>query len=132
MHAHPDHSAPNADPFRLLIAASDRRMAAALRALLEAPGQYLVVGEARTAKQAVVLDLALRPSLVLLDLFLPLAADGLEALRLLTLANTRPVVVISAQAGLRRVALADGAAAFLEQGASADVVLATIRAVTLW
>lgn len=113
---------------RILIAASDRRERVALRALLEADGRYLVVAEALTGPQALALVHALRPALILLDLLFPTEADGLDAVRQLARRELRPIVVLSALAGLHDAALAAGAAAFLEQGVDADVVLATIDA----
>jgi CheY-like chemotaxis protein len=113
---------------RILIAASDRRERVALRALLEADGRYVVVAEALTGPQAQALVKTLRPALILLDLLFPTAADGLDAVRQLARRESRPIVVLSALAGLHDAALEAGAAAFLEQGVEADVVLATIDA----
>jgi DNA-binding NarL/FixJ family response regulator len=123
-----DQSHLHPQPWRVLLAASDHRMRAALRALLEAEGRYVVIAEARTSQQAVALDQSLRPQLILLDLLLPATEDGLEAVRLLTGGNERPIVVIGAQAALRPAALAAGAVGFVVQGDDADAVLAVMRA----
>jgi DNA-binding NarL/FixJ family response regulator len=117
-----------AQVFRVLVAASDHRMRAALRALVEADGRYHVVAEARTPGEAVVLDASLRPALILLDLLFPMASDGLDAVRVLTLGSRRPIVVLSAQAGLRDAAFAAGAAGFVAQGDDTDALLAVISA----
>ena len=128
MHDERDQLLTASTTHRILIAASDRRERVALRALLEVDGSYLVVGEALSAPQALALDRALQPMLILLDLLFPTAADGLDAVRQLARREPRPIVVLSALAGLHVAALEAGAAAFLEQGVDADVVLATIDA----
>jgi DNA-binding NarL/FixJ family response regulator len=114
---------------RVLVAASDQRMRAALRALVEADGSYNVVAEAHAAGETVVLDTSLRPALILLDLLIPTARDGLDAVRVLALGSRRPIVVISAQTGLRHAALAAGAAGFVVQGEGAEVLLGVLAAV---
>ena len=116
--------------YRILVAASDHRMRAALRALLEAGGRYVVVAEARSPGEAVARDRSLHPDVILLDLLLPMPEDGLDAVRLLALGNLRPIVVISSQSALRDAALAAGAAGFVTQGDAADVVLSVIAGVT--
>jgi CheY-like chemotaxis protein len=126
-HDERDRLLPAAPLRHILIAASDRRERVALRALLEADGRY-VVAEALTGPQALALDRALQPALILLDLLFPTAADGLDAVRQLARRESRPIVVLSALAGLHDAALEAGAAAFLEQGVDADVVLVTIDA----
>lgn len=128
-----DQSRPDsmtAQPLHVLLVASDRRMRAALRALVEAEGRYVVIAEARTSDQAVTLDRSHQPQLILLDLPLPTTEDGLEAVRVLARGNARPIVVISAQAARRPAALAAGAAGFAVQGDDADHVLAVISAAT--
>jgi DNA-binding NarL/FixJ family response regulator len=114
---------------RILIAASDHRVRDALRAVLEADGRHVVVGEACTAPGLSALDQALQPELVLLDVLFPTAADGLDVIRQLARGNQRPVVALSARAGLRAAALGVGAAAFVEQGVGADELLGVVHAV---
>jgi DNA-binding NarL/FixJ family response regulator len=113
----------------ILIAASDQRVRDALRAVLEADGRHVVVGEACTAPRLSALDRALQPELILLDVLFPTAADGLDVIRQLTRGNQRPVVALSARAGVRAAALAAGAAAFVEQGVGADELLGVVHAV---
>jgi DNA-binding NarL/FixJ family response regulator len=103
-------------------------MRASLRALVHADGRYSVVAEACTVAEAVNLDQALRPSVILLDLLFPTRVDGLDAVRLLASVSKRPIVVISAQAALRDAAHAAGATGFVVQGDDADVLLAVISA----
>ena len=78
---------------RVLVAASDHRMRAAIRALLEAEGRYVVVAEACSAGETAALDRSLQPELILLDPLFPTVPAGLDAVRLLAFGNTRPVVV---------------------------------------
>ncbi len=119
---------PVAQVGRVLIAASDHRMRASLRALVQADGRYSVVAEACTVAEAVEFDQSLRPALILLDLLFPMAVDGLDAVRLLALVSKRPIVVLSVQAGLRDAAYAAGATGFVVQGDDADALLAVISA----
>jgi CheY-like chemotaxis protein len=113
---------------RVLVAASDHRVCAALRALLEADGRYVVVADAHSAGEAFALDRSLQPDLILLDLLLPTAPAGLDAVRRLASGKTRPVVVVSAQALLRDVTLGVGAAGFVDPGEGTDVLLAVLAA----
>jgi DNA-binding NarL/FixJ family response regulator len=112
----------------VLIAASDHRVRAALRALVEADGRYSVVAEALTAGEIIELDQSLGPSLILLDLLFPTAVDGLDAVRLLADGSRRPVVVLSAHEALRDAAYAAGAAGFVVQGDDAEALLTVISA----
>jgi DNA-binding NarL/FixJ family response regulator len=112
----------------VLVAASDHRMRASLRALVQADGRYSVVADACTVAAVIELDRSLRPALILLDLLFPTAIDGLDAIRLLALGSRRPIVVLSVQAALRDAAYAAGATGFVVQGDDADALLAVISA----
>jgi DNA-binding NarL/FixJ family response regulator len=129
MHDERDTQPTEPTTCRVLIAASDQRVRAALRAVLEADGRHVVVGEACTASLLSALDQALQSELVVLDVLFPAAADGLDVIRQLTHGNQRPVVALSARAALRAAALAAGAAAFVEQGVGADELLDALQAV---
>ena len=111
---------------RVLIAGGDGRVRRGLRALLEAQPDIVVIGEAATAAQAEQCSIALRPSVVLLDLMLPTLDDGLAAVRFLA-AHKRPCIAISWRASLREVALEMGASDFVEKGSSPEIVLAALR-----
>src|SRR5919197_4658336 len=111
---------------RVLIVDGDGRVRRGLRALLEAQPDIVVIGEAATAAQAEQCSIALRPSVVLLDLMLPTLDDGLAAVRLLA-AHKRPCIAMSWRASLREVALKMGASDFVEKGGSPEMVLAAIR-----
>ncbi|HEU5330567.1 MAG: response regulator [Thermomicrobiales bacterium] len=114
-----------AAPLRVLIADNDGRVRRALRALLAAEPDIRVVGEAATVAEALAQNNALHPALILLDLLLPTADDGLQLVRMLA---GPPVVALSVRGGLHGAAFQAGAAAFVEKGSSAETLLAAIRA----
>ena len=99
----------------VLVADDDARVRHGLREMIQFSSDAVVVGEASSARSALQLDLALRPDVVILDLLLPGAEDGLGVLRELS-ARGRPVVAISVWGFLGPQALASGAASFLEKG----------------
>ena len=87
-----------------------------------------VVGEAGSTGSAKRLDLELLPDVVVLDLLLPHASDGVDVLRELR-RQGRPVVTISGMSQLRREAMATGAHAFIDKdGRDLDRLLEMIRA----
>jgi DNA-binding NarL/FixJ family response regulator len=113
---------------RVLIVDDDARVRRALRGLIECASDLTVVGEAGSTRSARRLDLELGPDVVVLDLLLPQAADGLEVLRELRRWD-RPVVAISRMGELGAQAMVDGAHAFLEKhGRDVDDLLEMIRA----
>lgn len=84
-----------------------------LRSLLEADGSAVVVGEGRTAREAVALVDRLRPAAVVMDLDLPVPA-GLDAIERIMAGRPTPILVYSAAvtgpaAGNAEAALAAGA-----------------------
>jgi DNA-binding NarL/FixJ family response regulator len=113
---------------RVLIADDDGRVRRALRALLEAEDGLMVVGEAGSPSEVLACAEALRPTVILLDLLLPTAAEGLALLPRLA---RWPVVALSVRGGLRDPALRAGARAFVEKGAMPEALLAVLRAVTM-
>jgi DNA-binding NarL/FixJ family response regulator len=112
-------------PLRVLIADDDPRVRRALRALLAGEPDLAVAGEAAAAGEVLARARALGPTVILLDLRLPRAADGLALLPALA---EWPIVVLSVRGGLRAAALAAGAAAFVEKGEAPEAVLAALRA----
>jgi len=112
----------------VLVADDDARVRHGLREMIQFSSDAVVVGEAASARTALQLDLALRPDVVILDLLLPEAEDGLGVLRELS-ARGRPVVAISVSGFLGPRALASGAASFLEKGSPLiDQLVQAIRA----
>lgn len=114
-------------PLRVLVASDDPRVRAALRALVESEPSMEVVGEARTAIEVDDSARALAPSVIVLDLLLPRAVDGLHLIRHLAAAQARPVIALCARGGMREAALAAGAQSFLEQGFAPDLLMAALR-----
>lgn len=121
-------SAP-ADPaaFRVLIADDDSRVRHALRELIESDPSITVACDACTSSDVLECDAALRPSVILLDLILPQAEDGISLLKLLTRTDSRPVVAMSLRGYLRDQAIAAGAWDFVEKGSAPDVLLAALH-----
>ena len=99
----------------VLIVDDDARVRSGLRDMIQLSPDAAVLGEAPSARRALELDLALSPDVVVLDLLLPRAEDGLSVLRELRARGT-PVVAISVLGFLRAQALTSGAFAFLEKG----------------
>jgi CheY-like chemotaxis protein len=79
---------------RVLVVDDDIRVRRALRSLIECAPDLIVVGEARSTASAKRLDLELLPDVVVLDLLLPQALDGMGVLRELR-GRGRPVVAIT-------------------------------------
>lgn len=102
-----------------------------LRALLEAEADIEVVGEAQTGRQAVQRAKKLRPSVVLMDIAMPLL-NGLEAARrILKVAPDTRVLILSAHGDDEyiRQAVQWGAAGYLIKQTSVDLLSQAIREV---
>ena len=114
---------------RVLVVDDDARVRRGLRAVIERSADLVVAGEAATVSQALDLDLALRPDVVVVDVLLPHADDGVRLVAALR-GRGRPVIAISVRASLRRRALAVGANVFLHKdGLLVDDLIDDIRAV---
>jgi DNA-binding NarL/FixJ family response regulator len=112
---------------RVLIVDDDARVRRALRSLIQCSPDLTVVGEAGSARSARRLDQELGPDVVVLDLLLPQAPDGMQVLRELR-GRDRPVVAISRMGELGAEAMLAGAHAFLEKdGRDVDALLDMIR-----
>jgi DNA-binding NarL/FixJ family response regulator len=117
-----------APKLRVLIVDDDARVRRGLRSLIECSVDLTVVGEAGSTRSATRLDLELLPDVVVLDLRLPQAMDGMRVLRELR-RHGRPVVAISGTRELGPEAMVAGAHAFLEKhGRDVDDLLDMIRA----
>jgi DNA-binding NarL/FixJ family response regulator len=102
-------------------------MRAGFKAVLEATGDILVVGEAGTGEEAVRIATAQRPDVVLMDIRMP-GMDGIEATRRLP----RERVLILTTFGLDEYiidALRAGASGFLLKDATTQEVVSAVRAV---
>jgi DNA-binding NarL/FixJ family response regulator len=102
-----------------------------LCALLNADGNFKMVGEAKTGREAVELALSKRPDVILMDIAMP-ELNGLEATRQILLANpAAKVVILSAHSDdvyVERM-IAAGVAGFLEKQSSAEILTKAIHEV---
>jgi two-component system, NarL family, nitrate/nitrite response regulator NarL len=82
-------------PTRVLVAEDDEAFLAVLEAVLEAHGDFAVIGRARNGKEAVELAARLEPDLVVMDIEMPVV-DGVEATKAICERHPGlPVVAIS-------------------------------------
>jgi DNA-binding NarL/FixJ family response regulator len=102
-----------------------------LCSLLRADGHFLVVGEARTGREAVEMTQKLRPDVILMDIAMPVL-NGLEATRQILAADpAAKVVVLSAHSDdvyVERMNEA-GVVGFLEKQTSAEILTRAIQEV---
>ncbi len=113
-------------PAKVLVVDNDARVRAALCALIGSSPGLSVAGEASARSVAYQANEKLCPDVVVLDILLPTADEGLELLKDLAV-NRRAVVALSIRDGLRTAAFAAGAAAFVEKYAGPDALLETLR-----
>ena len=90
----PPADGKKAPKLRILVVDDDARVRRSLRSLIECAPDLTVVGEAGSPRSARRLDLELAPDVVVLDLLLPQASDGLQVLRELR-QRDRPVLAVS-------------------------------------
>ena len=109
----------------MLVADDDARVRRAVCALIRSSPGLAVAGEASSAAATLRADEELAPDIVLLDVLLPSADEGLDVLRRLA-ANGRTVVTLSVREAFRTTALSAGATAFVEKYAGPDELLATL------
>jgi len=116
----------------ILIAEDHNVIRQALSALLKTEGSFQVIGEAKNGREAVIMALADRPDVILMDISMPLLC-GIEATRQILAANPDArIVILSAHAEDEyfEEMLKVGAFAFLNKDASADVLFGAIRKAT--
>jgi DNA-binding NarL/FixJ family response regulator len=118
-------------PIRILIVEDQRIVREGLTALLEDEAEVEIAGEAADGQQAVDLFDRLRPDVVLMDLQMPLV-DGAEATRRIReQAPEAHILILTTYATDEFIfkALRAGAQGYVLKDASADELLAAIRAV---
>ena len=100
-----------------------------LSALLKVDGQFKMVGEARTGREAVELERTLQPDVILMDIAMPVL-NGLEATKQILAANpAAKVLILSAHSDdvyVERM-IAAGVAGFLEKQSSAEILTKAIH-----
>lgn len=116
-------------PYRVLLVDDAPQVRTALRTLLESDSDvFEVVGEAANGREAALMAVRLQPTLIVLDLRMPVM-DGLWTLPLLRAAVPQArIYVLSSfvSPSARRQALAQGATGVLEKGIDPDDLLATL------
>ncbi|HEX2047841.1 MAG TPA: response regulator transcription factor [Acidimicrobiales bacterium] len=120
-----DSTSPEERLARVLVVDDDARVRRALCALLRSSPGLCVAGEAASGPATLRADEELRPDVVLLDILLPSADDGLAVLDRLA-AKGRAVVALSVREGLRPAVMAAGAAGFVDKYSGPDALLATL------
>jgi DNA-binding NarL/FixJ family response regulator len=119
------------NPITVLLAEDHMIVREGLLALLKREEDISVVGEAENGRQAVALAASLSPTVVVMDIAMPLL-NGLEATRQILHANpTTRVLILSAHGDDAYVeqAMALGAAGFMIKQTAAHVLATAIREV---
>ena len=117
-------------PKRILVVDNDARVRAALSALIGSSPGLAISGEASSRHGAYEAIDTLRPDVVVLDILLPTAEDGLELLQHLATCR-RPAIALSIREDLRGAAFAAGAIAFVAKYAGPDALLQALRDVVI-
>jgi DNA-binding NarL/FixJ family response regulator len=115
-------------PVRVVIVDDDPRVRAALHSFLSTSPELQVVGGAAGAATALDLVRSAVPDVVLVDVHLPEARDGLNLLRALTGELRIPAVAISISGRVRTGALAAGAYRFIGKDSAPERLLGALRA----
>lgn len=123
-------TSPTTKPTRILVADDHGVLRAGLRALLSAEADMVVVGEAATGEQALVMAQDLQPEVALLDLSMP-GAGGIETTRRLKdiLPNVRVLILtVHEDEVLLREAIKVGASGYITKRAIEAELINAVRA----
>ena len=116
------------DPIRVVLADDTAEYRLLLRIILEADGRFEVVGEAADGAEAIRVTAAEQPDVLVLDLAMPVL-DGLQAIPEIRAGSPDTAIVVLsgfARGRLDRLALASGAAAYVEKGEAFAVIVSTL------
>ncbi len=117
------------EPISVLIVDDHAVVRHGIRALLEAEGDFVVVGEVGSGAEAVFLAADLAPDVVLMDLVMP-EMDGVEATRLLKQRSPRSqVIVLTSYHEDEHIfpAIRAGALSYLLKGVGLDALTEAVR-----
>lgn len=110
----------------VLIADSDRRVRQALRALLQTDPRLTISGEAGNVDELLQLAGRTHPALILLDVLLPRASNGLHAIAELSHTSNCPILILTNGVRWRDEALQAGASGVIDKDVDADEVLSAV------
>lgn len=102
-----------------------------LCALLNADGQFLIVGEAKTGREAVDMAKTLRPDVIVMDIAMPVLNGLAATLQILAATPAARVLILSAHSDdeyIKRMC-ESGVSGFLEKQTSAETLTKAIREV---
>jgi DNA-binding NarL/FixJ family response regulator len=122
---------PATTKISVLVAEDHSIVREGLCGLLEASGQFEILGQARTGREAVDLAIVLRPDVILMDIGMPVL-NGIDATRKILEENPKArVLILSAYSDDLHVGRVDeaGAAGFLEKQTSVEILTEAIREV---
>ena len=116
---------PTSKPITVMVVDDHPITRSGISDLLEASGQFLVIGQAEDGEEALSIAEQLQPQLVIMDVIMP-RKDGIEACReLMTLLPDTRVMMLTAATQQDAVidAIAAGASGFLEKYAPPEELL---------
>lgn len=121
----------NMEPIRVMLVDDHEVLRTGLRAVLSAAKDMIVVGEAKSGREAIALAARVHPDVVLMDLTMD-DIDGLEATRQINRMEPRPRVLVLTMHDEEEYlaeALKAGASGYLVKSAAHNELVDSVRAV---